>query len=735
MTSAAVPHGAPAGTPADVERTLALLHPAGTTFEVRALGIDKRRIAVGYFTEPGDAASAVARLGDEWAGIYVTLNPCRPELLARAANRIKISGEATRDPEIARRCTLLLDFDCVRPAGISATDAERAAAADLAAIVGAYLMTLGWPAPAEGDSGNGYHLLFRIDMPNDADADRLVKRVLLALAHRFDTGAVKVDTTVSNASRISKLYGTWARKGDSIPDRPHRVSRLLAVPEPFEAVGAELLAAVAADAPGPARGASPVPQGRGLVLHGNALHERARAYLARMPRPEEGNGSDTHTFRAACALVNDLGVDDGAAVRLLEEWSGFEPEWLAAKVAHARRYAKRPEGRLRDAERTRSDLRGARPARVDVGPGLDDVDEAACRTCGRDSCEDHQPPTREPDKPMGLRFVRVSEVGPSRVSWAWSRRLPFGKLTILDGDPGLGKSTLVADLIARWTQGHSLPGETLGRSPFAVTMICAEDGVSDTIRPRLEVAGADLARVVVIKGLPVFPAQLVELESTVRETQSLAIILDPGLAFIDPDLDAHADAEARRYAAGLADLAERTGAAAIFIRHLNKASGSSALYRGGGSIAFAATARSVLLVATSPEDPAQRILAPTKCNLCAAPPTLLFRVVASGPEEPGRVVWEGETGITAGEALAAANDQRRAVSTAKRSGLMALLRDLLADGPVSVTKVAAALRDSGVAGDDPLSHSSVKAARRALRIQSHKTGWSDWYWALPDVTR
>ena len=196
-----------------------------------------------------------------------------------------------------------------------------------------------------------------------------------------------------------------------------------------------------------------------------------------------------------------------------------------------------------------------------------DADEGACAVCGSDSCADpqHVPPGNpaqgaEQPPPRGLAYVRVSDVAPSRVTWAWSRRIPAGKLTILDGDPGLGKSTVVADLIARWTRGHSLPGETTGREPFGVVLLAAEDGIADTIRPRLEVAGADLARVAVVKGLPCFPGELPDLEVTVRATGSGAIILDPGLAFIAPDLDAHADAEARRYAAGLADLAERTGA-------------------------------------------------------------------------------------------------------------------------------------------------------------------------------
>lgn len=368
----------------------------------------------------------------------------------------------------------------------------------------------------------------------------------------------------------------------------------------------------------------------------------------------------------------------------------------------------------------------ARAWEADAGPTPAGPPPEECRTCGRDSC------AGDCSGPVLLPFVKVADVARERVRWAWERRVPLAKVTILDGDPGLGKSTMLADVVARWTRGDSQPGEDHGRDALNVVILCTEDGIGDTIRPRLEVAGAELDRCFVVKGVPVFPPQLAELEATIRATAASVCILDPGLAYIDPELNSHADAEARRYLAGLAEVAERTATAIVFVRHLNKSGVGSPLTRGGGSIALIATARSGLLVATDPADPGRRLLAPTKHNLCAAPPTLAFRVVADGPHEPAHVLWEGESDVSASEALAAATDQRRADSAIRRSEVVDLLRSLLADGPVPAATVEQALIDAGIGGKDPLAAGPVRGARKALGIQSVKTGWNVWSWRLPE---
>jgi len=192
-----------------------------------------RETVSGYYDDHALLAHEAGRLENRGYSVYVTLNEVDPALLARASNRArKVYKEpTTSDNNIVRRRWLALDFDPVRPSGVSATDAEKKAARQRAIEVRGFLRGLGWPEPVVGDSGNGYHLLYRVELPNDRESLELLKGVLEALAFKFSDKAVEVDMSTCNAGRIWKLYGTTARKGDDAGDRPHRSSRLLKVPE------------------------------------------------------------------------------------------------------------------------------------------------------------------------------------------------------------------------------------------------------------------------------------------------------------------------------------------------------------------------------------------------------------------------------------------------------------------------------------------------------------------------
>jgi hypothetical protein len=220
--------------------------------EIRAL--KNGTTASGYFNDLVTLDKEAAKLDAQGFTVYVTANPVAPALLARAENRVQRRPKATTsDRDVIRRHWLLLDFDPVRPAEVSSTDEEKKAALVRAREVREYLRSEGWPEPVMGDSGNGAHLLYRVDLPNDAASFQLVKGVLETLSFKFSDERVSVDTTTSNAARIWKLYGTTARKGDSTEDRPHRVSKLLKVPEERRLVTAGQLQAIAATKPEPPR--------------------------------------------------------------------------------------------------------------------------------------------------------------------------------------------------------------------------------------------------------------------------------------------------------------------------------------------------------------------------------------------------------------------------------------------------------------------------------------------------
>ncbi len=218
-----------------IRGTLSLLFSEGAIVELRALG--DGGVHSGYFTD-FDALAERANAMDTFSGvhgIYVTLNEVNPALLSRRANRVKQrlsrSDATTADVDIVRRRWLPLDFDPVRPSGVSSTEEEHTAALKRAEEVAAWLTEKGFPAPLMADSGNGAHLLYAIDLPNDGESTRLVKGCLAVLDALFSDEIVHCDTANFNAGRIWKCYGTTARKGDNTAARPHRKARILSAPD------------------------------------------------------------------------------------------------------------------------------------------------------------------------------------------------------------------------------------------------------------------------------------------------------------------------------------------------------------------------------------------------------------------------------------------------------------------------------------------------------------------------
>lgn len=237
----------------DILRTARLFHSPGDVIELRILKAGRYGTISGYFNEAVALADAVVGLADEgFPGYYFTINPCNPDLLARSANKYtKYAKVTTSDADIIRRQWLPIDLDPIRPAGISSSNEEHEAALHKALEIKTWLISQEWPINAFilADSGNGCHLVAKIDLPNDEDAKDLVKSCLEALDITFSDDTVKVDTTTYNAARIWKIYGTTSRKGSDTPDRPHRLAKILDAPEKEElaTVSREQLKKLAAD--------------------------------------------------------------------------------------------------------------------------------------------------------------------------------------------------------------------------------------------------------------------------------------------------------------------------------------------------------------------------------------------------------------------------------------------------------------------------------------------------------
>ena len=207
-----------------IRHTLSILAQPGQTVELRIPGMQGKRTYSGYFNDFDKLAAAAADYENRAEGIYITVNPVQPALLARSSNHVKdYAKQTTSDKDVLRRRWLFIDFDPVRPAGISSSDAEHQAAIERAQTCREKMAQRGIPSLL-ANSGNGTHLLIPIDWPNDDASTALVKDFLTLLDAKFSDEYVKVDTGMVGASHLIKLYGTLARKGDCIPERPHRRS-------------------------------------------------------------------------------------------------------------------------------------------------------------------------------------------------------------------------------------------------------------------------------------------------------------------------------------------------------------------------------------------------------------------------------------------------------------------------------------------------------------------------------
>lgn len=296
-------------------------------------------------------------------GVYFVINPVKPELLARRSNRCDIaeSGSLTTDLDIVSRRWLYIDVDPVRASNISASDSEKIQAENVAFAVHSHLVKQGWPLPFVVDSGNGWHLYYRIDLP--VDDGSLIKRFLQSLASQFDTPTAKIDTSVFNPSRISKLPGTKSRKGDDVADRPHRFSVIASAPA-ITCVTREQIQAVAdlyqpAQQPEKPKGRL-VLNARTVSMNGSNIVQRARAYLESMPTAVSGQGGHQATYNAACRLVRGFALSVDDAFPLLANWNQSKclPPWSDGELRHkleSASLADEPLGSLLDnPERQRS---------------------------------------------------------------------------------------------------------------------------------------------------------------------------------------------------------------------------------------------------------------------------------------------------------------------------------------------------------------------------------------------
>jgi len=371
--------------------------------------------------------------------------------------------------------------------------------------------------------------------------------------------------------------------------------------------------------------------------------------------------------------------------------------------------------------------------------------EAAMPDDERFEGADNAPPTSSAratraDGTKRASLVRLSEVRPQPVQWLWGGWIALGKIAIIDGDPGLGKSFLTLDIAARTSRGGTMPGDSPGvltGTPSGVVLLTAEDDPADTLRPRLDAAGADVERIVALAGVKGDDGgdrmpRLGDLEAIREAVVSVAarlIVIDPIMAYLGGD--AHRDNEVRQSLGPLSSLAAELSCAVLVVRHLNKSGGTHAVYRGGGSIAIIGAARTGMLVARDPDDETARVLAPTKSNIAELPPSLGYRLTPSG--DVARIEWTGESSHGAGALLSTDETQPEARAVDEAGEWLA---GELAAGPRPVSEVKSASRAAG------LSWRTLERAKANAEVQARRVsedgkprGAGVWVWSARGDTR
>ena len=316
-----------------------------------------------------------------------------------------------------------------------------------------------------------------------------------------------------------------------------------------------------------------------------------------------------------------------------------------------------------------------------------------------------------------LKMIRMSEVQSQEIEWLWYPFIPYGKLTIIQGDPGDGKTTMVLNLAAKLSKGEALDENMKVTEPVNVIYQTAEDGLADTVKPRLELAGADCERIIVIdesdKSLSMVDERL---EQAIVRTGARLLILDPIQAYLGGGMDMNRANEARDMTKKLGALAEKTKCAIILIGHMNKASGNKAAYRGMGSIDFFAVARSVLLVGRVEGESNTRAVVQIKNNLAAFGHPKAFALSEDGFK------WLGDYEITVDEVLGGITPKANKMEQAKQ-----MLRELAeTQSAVLSNEIFDRANELGI------SKRTLENAKKELGVQTRKIN-NAWYWELDKV--
>ena len=449
--------------------------------------------------------------------------------------------------------------------------------------------------------------------------------------------------------------------------------------------------------------------------------------LAAVGRPSNSQGSEHLAGLLASRGLIVVGENDQKADG---SWPGRDGAHIVAKALSQRL------GRAIDCAlppETCKDIRGWLNDRVREGLSLQD-DESRM-TAGRRLLQHLRDglTTIKHESDSGPLLTRLSDVKPECITWLWPDRFPLGKLSVLAGDPGLGKSFVTLDMAARVSKGEPWPDEPrVSRAPAGVVLVSAEDDPADTIRPRLDALGADASKIVLLEGIKqpggklVLPFTLEDvqaLEDAIRKTPACAlVVIDPIGAFMG-EADAHRNNEVRALLAPLAKLAAQSRVAIVIVAHLNKSAGSKGTYRISGSLGLAAAARCVWIVAKDPGDSDQVVVVLAKSNLSSKKGGLAFRING----DPPRIEWSSDpVQLSDGDVLQ--TDSGESEDRSEVEECSGWLKEALSEGPVAAVELKRLAREAGY------SDATLRRAKARSGVQSQRSGFgkgSKVAWVIP----
>ena len=490
------------------------------------------------------------------------------------------------------------------------------------------------------DSGNGWHLLYRIDLPNTKLAQQLVKAVLVELASRFDNDKAKVDRAVHNASRISKLPGTWARKGPHSDERPHRMALMLAYPNPVEVVTAEQMEAFIRKEekplpPKPEKAATFRPSATNGSLDKyvrRAIDLECYHVLAATPGPAEGRNN------ALNKASHTLG---GKAA-----WPEMDEQFARSELLKAA--LRSGLGELESLKTIESGWTtgAARP--------MQRPEDTAYRN-GTAHANGHV--NGKPEIPTGGLIIWAKNVKVRKVEWLWPGRIPVGKQTTFAGQTGMGKTFAVCDIAARVTTGGEIPfggGECFRQGK--VLMISAEDDADDTIVPRFAELGGDLSRLAFLSPESEDQFSLAALELLSRSLDQMGddvrmVAIDPPTSFLG-SVDDHKNAELRGLLTPLRRWAIQRNVALIMVTHINKGAANNvdAMARVMGSAAWVQAVRAAHMFCADPDDKKRSLFMTLKVNNAKKPKGLSYQIEET-KDDMAIIKWTGEVEMSADEAM------------------------------------------------------------------------------------